>query len=63
MAKNRVQEWDKPVEETGYLEEIAEYWERVGRNESFDSINKDIGRRGWAPGKSVTTARETQGRE
>lgn len=63
MAGNRVQEWDKPAEETGYLEEIAEYWERVGRNESFDSINRDIGRRGWTLRKGVTTVRETQGRE
>lgn len=56
VAKNRTKEWDKPVEETGYLKEIAEYWERVGKGESYDSINRDIGKRGW--GGETETVKE-----
>ncbi|PVI02386.1 glycosyltransferase family 34 protein [Periconia macrospinosa] len=62
VARKRVSEWDKPVEETYYLEEIAEYWERVGRNESFDSINRGIGRRFWHVPKVVRGADEVSGR-
>ncbi|KAF2251778.1 glycosyltransferase family 34 protein [Trematosphaeria pertusa] len=46
IAKNRTAEWDRPAEKTGYLKEIAEYWERVGKGESFERINRDIGHRG-----------------
>ncbi|KAF2788667.1 glycosyltransferase family 34 protein [Melanomma pulvis-pyrius CBS 109.77] len=47
VAKNRTAEWDKPASETGYLKEIAEYWERLGKGESQESVNKDIGIRRW----------------
>lgn len=47
VAKNRTAEWNKPVNDTGYLTEIAEYWERLGKGESQESINKDIGARVW----------------
>lgn len=47
LAKNRTMEWDKPVNQTGYLDELAEYWDRVGKGQSAESINKDIGHRGW----------------
>ena len=40
-------EWDRPYNETGYAAEIKEYWERVGRNESMESVCADIGGRGW----------------
>lgn len=47
VAGNRTAAWDKPVEETPYLKEIAEYWERVGKGEKYESIIKDIGVRHW----------------
>jgi hypothetical protein len=47
VAKNRTAEWDKPFNETGYPKEIAEYWERLGKGESQESIIKDIGPRIW----------------
>ncbi|KAF2652599.1 glycosyltransferase family 34 protein [Lophiostoma macrostomum CBS 122681] len=48
MAKNRTEStWDKPLEETGYVKEIAEYWERVGKGESMDKINGELGKRSW----------------
>lgn len=47
IAKSRSSEWDKPVEETGYLKEIAEYWERLGKGESQERIIKDIEVRVW----------------
>ncbi|KAJ4290541.1 hypothetical protein N0V90_010758 [Kalmusia sp. IMI 367209] len=47
VAKNRTAEWDKPVEETWYTEEIEEFWQRVGKGESYEEINKDIGARSW----------------
>ncbi|KAH9864537.1 hypothetical protein J1614_010472 [Plenodomus biglobosus] len=47
IAKSRSSEWDKPVEETGYLREIAEYWERLGKGESQERIIKDIEVRVW----------------
>ncbi|KAF2179427.1 glycosyltransferase family 34 protein [Zopfia rhizophila CBS 207.26] len=47
IAKNRTIEWDRPANETLYLKEIAEYWERLGRGESQESIVLDLGRRSW----------------
>jgi hypothetical protein len=47
VAKNRTAEWDKPVEKTGYLDEIALFWDKVGKGESYEKINKEIGHKGW----------------
>ncbi|KAF2681684.1 glycosyltransferase family 34 protein [Lentithecium fluviatile CBS 122367] len=47
VAKNRTVEWDRPVEETGYLDEVAMYWDKVGKGEPFEKINREIGHRGW----------------
>ncbi|KAF2273713.1 uncharacterized protein EI97DRAFT_435880 [Westerdykella ornata] len=47
IAKNRSAEWDKPVEQTGYLQEIAEYWERLENGDSQESIIEDIEDRVW----------------
>ncbi|KAF2867466.1 hypothetical protein BDV95DRAFT_610857 [Massariosphaeria phaeospora] len=47
IAKTRTAEWDKPANETGYLNEIAEYWERIGRGESQESVIDDVGKRPW----------------
>ena len=47
VAKNRTEHWDKLVEDTGYLKEIKEYWERLGKGESVERIIRDIGHRGW----------------
>ncbi|PSN60102.1 hypothetical protein BS50DRAFT_507207 [Corynespora cassiicola Philippines] len=47
IAKNRTVQWDKPVNQTGYLEEIAAYWDRVSKGESMESVVKDLGRRVW----------------
>ena len=47
IAKNRTVQWDRPVNQTGYLEEIAAYWDRVGKGESMESVVKDLGRRVW----------------
>ena len=47
VAKNRTKEWDKPANETGYLKEIAEFWERLGNGESQDEVVNDIGPRVW----------------
>jgi hypothetical protein len=47
VAKNRTAEWDKPFNETGYPKEIAEFWERLEKGESHESIVKDIGPRHW----------------
>lgn len=45
--QERSGEWDRPYNETGYAAEIKEYWERVDRNESMESVCADIGGRGW----------------
>ena len=47
VAKNRTAEWDKPAEQTGYIKEIAEYWDRLEKGESQESIIKDIEVRRW----------------
>lgn len=47
VAKNRTAEWDKPAEQTGYLKEIAEYWDRLEKGESQESIIRDIEVRHW----------------
>jgi hypothetical protein len=55
VARNRTAEWDRPVEETGYHEEIAQFWDRLGKGESYEKINKDIGRKGWEKYQSQAT--------
>ncbi|XP_014556616.1 glycosyltransferase family 34 protein [Bipolaris victoriae FI3] len=47
IAKKRTAAWDKPVEDTGYAKEIMEYWERLGKGESQQSIIEDIEGRIW----------------
>jgi len=51
IAQNRTVEWDKPIEETWYLEEVAEFWERVRKGEPYEKINKDIEGRAWTTPK------------
>lgn len=60
VAKSRNETWDKPVEETDYLEEIAEYWERVAKGESYEKINSDIGRRAWEE-KGIKNVKKVDG--
>ncbi|KAJ4356778.1 uncharacterized protein N0V89_004814 [Didymosphaeria variabile] len=48
IARNRTSAWDTPVELMLYQEEIAEFWQRVGKGESYEKINKDIGGRMWS---------------
>lgn len=47
IAKKRTAAWDKPVEDTGYMKEITEYWDRLGKGESQQSIIEDIEGRVW----------------
>jgi hypothetical protein len=48
MAKNRTESaWDKPLEETWYMKEINEYWERLGKGESMDKVVNELGKRSW----------------
>ncbi|ORX96856.1 hypothetical protein BCR34DRAFT_607508 [Clohesyomyces aquaticus] len=47
IADNKTAEWYKPVNETGYVKEIAEYWERLGQGEDQQSIVNDLGKRSW----------------
>jgi hypothetical protein len=47
VAKDRTAEWDKPVQHTGYMKEIAEYWDRLEKGESQLSIIEDIEGRVW----------------
>lgn len=47
VAGNHKANWNKPVEQTLYREEIAEFWRRVGNGESYEKINKDIGGKIW----------------
>lgn len=39
--------WNRPLNETGYLGEIEEYWTRVAKGEKVEDICADIGRRAW----------------
>lgn len=57
VAKNRTATWDKPVEETGYREEIALFWDKLGKGENFETINKEIGRKGWEKYSKVSSKR------
>ena len=47
IADSRDPEWDKPVNETMYLQELAEYWERLERGEDEEALIKDLGKRSW----------------
>jgi hypothetical protein len=47
VATNRTHEWDKPLNETEYEKEIAEYWRRVATGEDTRKICADIGKRAW----------------
>jgi hypothetical protein len=47
MAKKRTPDWDKPAEQTGYTKEIGEYWDRLAKGESQQSIIEDIEVRIW----------------
>ena len=38
--------WSVPLNETGYPEEIAEYWDRLGKAENMESIVEDMERNG-----------------
>jgi hypothetical protein len=45
VARSKAPEWYRPYNETGYAAEIAEYWERVGKQEDMESICNDMGKR------------------
>ena len=47
IADDKASAWDRSLNETGYLGEIKEYWDRVAKGEKFDDICADIGRRVW----------------
>ncbi|KAF2202345.1 hypothetical protein GQ43DRAFT_392364 [Delitschia confertaspora ATCC 74209] len=47
VAKNRTAEWDKPANQTMYLQEIEEYWDRLYRGEEMDDVVKELGKRSW----------------
>jgi hypothetical protein len=47
LAKRRKADWDKPAETTGYIKEIAEYWDRLAKGEKNQTIIDDIGVRVW----------------
>lgn len=47
IADSRDSEWDKPVNETMYPQELAEYWERLDRGEDEETLIKDLGKRPW----------------
>jgi hypothetical protein len=47
VARSEAPEWYRPYNETGYAAEIAEYWERVGKQEDMESICNDMGKRFW----------------
>jgi hypothetical protein len=47
IAKKRTAEWDKPAEQTGYIKEIGEYWDRLAKGESQQSVIEDIEIRVW----------------
>ncbi|EUC42720.1 glycosyltransferase family 34 protein [Bipolaris oryzae ATCC 44560] len=40
-------EWNKPLNETRYVSEIAEFWERLGEGEEEGVVVSDIGGRTW----------------
>ncbi|KAF2714387.1 glycosyltransferase family 34 protein [Pleomassaria siparia CBS 279.74] len=47
VATSRTKEWDKPLNETGYSKEIAEFWQRLGKGESQEALVKAIGVYKW----------------
>jgi hypothetical protein len=47
LAKKRTAEWDKPADTTGYIKEIGEYWDRLTKGETQQSIIDDIEVRIW----------------
>ncbi|OAK93952.1 hypothetical protein IQ06DRAFT_235221 [Phaeosphaeriaceae sp. SRC1lsM3a] len=47
VACSKSSKWYKPYDQTGYRDEIAEYWDRLRRNESMAEVCADIGKRAW----------------
>jgi hypothetical protein len=47
-ARSNRSRWNKIVEETGYVNEIAEYWRRVRDGEEMGRVSEDTGKRSWA---------------
>jgi hypothetical protein len=47
VARSNTSEWNKNFEETGYVDEIVEYWGRVRDGEEMGRVCEDIGKRSW----------------
>jgi len=62
VAKNRVAEWDRPVDQTGYIDEIALYWDKVGKGESYEKINKEIGNKRWERYQKIEEQEKAKGK-
>lgn len=47
VARNKSSGWYRPFDQTGYGDEITEYWDRLKRNESMAEVCADIEKRTW----------------
>jgi hypothetical protein len=47
VARSKAVDWHRSFNETRYPTEIAEYWERLGKQEDMEKICDDIGREWW----------------
>lgn len=47
VAQSMSGNWYRSFNETGYGGEIAEYWDRVRKNESMEEVCADIEKRAW----------------
>ncbi|KAF1996219.1 glycosyltransferase family 34 protein [Amniculicola lignicola CBS 123094] len=58
IANQKNAEWYKPINETGYMNEIGEYWGRLAQGEDQEEIVEDLGKRTWNAKEHEHTSRE-----